>query len=532
MDQTAEHEVGTYSARAALDGLADQVCVLDRDGLIRLVNRAWAERVAESRHGVQLEVGNQYLRALEQARLAGDPDAGAELEGVRGVLEGRRVEFALESCTFSDPLKERWYHLGVTPLLEGGRVTGAVLCRREVTERRRAEKNLTTLYKAMDLSIDGLALLDTEGTFLYLNAAYAHLHGCDAPVELAARSWRELYPEDQFLRIQSEVMPVLGQLGYWTGELVGSGIDGRRYHQAASLALVDQGRVIVCSVRDITLEKAAAEALREREELMRLLVEGAGDFFYYVHDRDYRFTYISPSFEEITGYSPDYMMGSHDPISTLRSPVASIMEWSRRAMEEGVTPPPYLYEVRHRDGRPLLLEIHERPMVRQGVVVGMQGIGHNVTQRIRMEQELRESEERFRHIIEHAPDFIFYVQDGEGRYLYISPSVEAITGHPAEYYMMPHALTTTDNPGNEESEMMNRRVFEEGITPPPCRYEIFHADGRRMVLEAFERPVVRDGKVVQVIGLCRDVTHRHGVGPSPAASPEPVAPSGARGGEP
>lgn len=663
MKEPLSREVDRFSPGAVLDSLTAQVCVLDRGGLIQRVNRAWAARAADAKHRPAPEPGTHYLRALEQALLAGDAYAGLELEGVRAVLEGRRREFTMESTSCDDPSTERWHHLTVTPLLAGGEVAGAVLSRREVTERRLAEKKLTTLYKAMDLGIDGLALMDAEGTFLYLNPAYAHLHGFEAPVDLAGRNWRELYPADQFGKIQAEVVPTLLRRGYWMGELVGAGPGGRPFHQEASLALVEQGRVLVCSVRDIserrraeealrasearfrtmfesvlegilaldpegprvaaanrtllemfgyapdqdlseleiyshiveedrqrvaedlvrvlregfnrpmvygaltregrrlwirclgtpthhgdrpvvlvavsdiTLERAAEEALREREEIMRLLVEGAKDFFYYVHDRDYRFTYISPSFEEITGYSPEHMMGSHAPINTEPGPVPSIMESSRRAMEEGVVPPPYLYEVKHRDGRTLLLEIHERPLVREGEVVGMQGIGHNVTDRVRMEQELRESEERFRHIVEHAPDFIFYIQDGEGRFLYISPTVEALTGRPAEFYMQPHAPTSTDNPRNEESEMVNRRVFQEGITPPSCRYEIFHADGRRIVLEAFERPVLRDGKVVQVIGLCRDVSNRpsreaDGVGPVPYFAGDLRAPVGAGGGDP
>ena len=55
-----------------------------------------------------------------------------------------------------------------------------------------------------------------------MNPAFAHLHGYDAPVELAARQWSDLYPTDERARIESIVLPQLRRLGYWSGEMRGS----------------------------------------------------------------------------------------------------------------------------------------------------------------------------------------------------------------------------------------------------------------------------------------------------------------------
>ncbi len=932
-----DREQALAMTRATLDSQPTQICLLDGRGVIRVVNSSWDLEAGTSGSSIGFEAGANYLSALENLRQAGNPYGARELEGVRAVIEGRRREFSME-YPVPNPVRARWYHLTATPLIVSGKPSGAVLSRVDITDRKSAEDELTTLYKAMDSSIDGLALLAPEGACLFINPAFAHLHGYDAPVELAGKNWRELYPPEDLAKLDLTILPQLKRLGYWSGELRGLLKNGGLFQLEASFTLLNMGRVIICSARDvsgrkraeaalkaseqkfrtifdnvmegivvvdlasprilaanpailqmfgyegttdlvqinflkhfqpedqpsvighlarvmensvhsrrqyqitrsdgtprwiealgalteyeghpaalvavadvteridsqralqqsevrlrsiiesahdvifikdlegryiqansamcrlfessakdiegrrdadlfdaegaalstlsdravlagetvgeevvkairgerhafhtvkvpmrnpdgtifgicgiardITERKRSEEELRRRdallesaagafqellsnpdlssamaaalatighasgadrvyvyqihghpetgervvsrkyewlsssmaakpnpatdvnvpvdnplgrlwtpvlekgacvrqmakdlpeelrplfgatgarslllipvmaggriwgfvgftdchrdrewtrseesilgafaagvggaiqrreadkilqqsEERMRLLVEGTHDFFHYILDRDLKYIYISPeNYEAITGYSVEYMRGEHQPIVT-DSPINKVaMELTRKLLDEGVQPPPYLWEIRRKDGRLATLEIYERPVFKDGAVVGLQGLAHDVTDRIKMESALKESEERFRFLVEHVPGTMFYVQNPDGSYTYMSPNAEAITGYTTGYLKGLHETITTDNPINPEALATTWRVLNEGYTPPPYRYEIRHKDGRRIMLEAYERPILKGGKVVMVLGLLHDISGR------------------------
>lgn len=682
-----DREQAQAMARATLDSQFNQLCILDELGVVRVVNRAWETAARAETSGVGADVGGNYLRALEQLSQLGISDAAIELEGVKAILDGRRKEFSFEYKKTNE-VRSRWFLLTATPLVIGDKLSGAVLSRLDTTERKLAEEELTTLYKAMDSSIEGLALLSPEGASLFMNPAFAHLHGYDAPVELAGRHWGDLYPPEELVRLESTVMPQLKRLGYWSGEMRGLLRNGGTYDEEVSFTLIEKGQVIISSARDVTerklaelelkrkdtllesmaeatrellvtrdfpkamekalellgtaveadraylyqihphgaagepvlglrfewtsgrtaprqgtpdvqaipmthplarlwkpvLERGGAvrqvvrdlpeadrsilsgsgvrslmvlpvhcsgelwgcvgfsdctidrewsrneqsilgafaaavggalqrtedeERLRRSEERLRIQVEGSRGFYYYLCDRDMNYTYISsPNFEEITGYSIEQVTGPHPSIVT-DDPVNAVGdEWTRRVLEEGVEPPPYLYEIFHRDGHRVMLEVYERPLIEGGRVVGLQGVAQDVTERIRMEQRLRESEERLRFLVENMPGTFFYIQNTDGTYAYISPSVEAITGYTPEFIMGLRESLSTNNPVNIEAQKITDRVLKEGYAPPPYQYEMRHRDGRPRMLEAYERPILKDGKVVCALGLLHDITDR------------------------
>jgi two-component system CheB/CheR fusion protein len=109
--------------QAALDSLPEQVAVLDPDGVISLVNRAWRDFAAA--HGDQelrcSGPGVSYLERWEARAELGEAHARVVRDGVRGVLDGR-----LPSFFISDPghsLSERgWFAVHVAPIHhpEGG----------------------------------------------------------------------------------------------------------------------------------------------------------------------------------------------------------------------------------------------------------------------------------------------------------------------------------------------------------------------------------------------------------------------------
>ncbi|HSH46495.1 MAG TPA: PAS domain S-box protein [Longimicrobiales bacterium] len=149
-------------------------------------------------------------------------------------------------------------------------------------------------------------------------------------------------------------------------------------------------------VMDVSGQRRAEQALRESEERFRLMVEGSEQVIFYEHDDRGRFVYVSPSVRAVLGLEPDLLVGR--PYTTLLLGHESDADVKRRtegALASGLRSEPYTATVRAAGGEKVV-EINERPLIRDGAVVGIQGFARDITQRLEAERKLAESEALFR----------------------------------------------------------------------------------------------------------------------------------------
>jgi diguanylate cyclase (GGDEF)-like protein/PAS domain S-box-containing protein len=132
---------------------------------------------------------------------------------------------------------------------------------RDITARLRAESLLHQQSAAMEASIDGCALLDQKGNYIFLNQAHAQVYGYENVDELLGKSWRILYDEEELKHFDDRVIPQLIRDGHWRGEAIGRKKDSSIFHQEISLTLIEGGGM-ACVVRDITERKQAEEKLQ------------------------------------------------------------------------------------------------------------------------------------------------------------------------------------------------------------------------------------------------------------------------------
>jgi PAS domain S-box-containing protein len=88
---------------------------------------------------------------------------------------------------------------------------------RNVTDRKRTEDILRRQTNTMDSAIDGMAILNVEREYIYLNKAHVKIYGYENEGELLGKSWRVLYDSDVIKRFEQEFMPELSLKGYWFG---------------------------------------------------------------------------------------------------------------------------------------------------------------------------------------------------------------------------------------------------------------------------------------------------------------------------
>ena len=130
-------------AAAVIDALTSHICIVDTDGMIVAVNRAWQNYgfenpPASNRSGV----GKYYLDVCARASGAGSEEAGPFAAGLRSVLEGAVDMFQMEYPCHS-PSENRWYLGRVTPLQSNP--GGAVISHMNITNRKLIEFELEKL---------------------------------------------------------------------------------------------------------------------------------------------------------------------------------------------------------------------------------------------------------------------------------------------------------------------------------------------------------------------------------------------------
>ncbi|MBT3222015.1 MAG: PAS domain S-box protein, partial [Proteobacteria bacterium] len=162
--------------------------------------------------------------------------------------------------------------------------------------------------------------------------------------------------------------------------------------------------------------------LEERTEEQRFIFENAGDFVYRCNDRGV-FEYISPAISNVTGYSTEEWASDFRSYLT-HHPVNLEMRLSAALEPE---PTHFVVEIWHKNGHPMMMELHETPYFEEGKLFGVVGVGRNVTQRVEAQQRARESAARIRAIVEAAPDAIVTI-DQEGSIESFNPEAERLFG--------------------------------------------------------------------------------------------------------
>ena len=246
--------------------------------------------------------------------------------------------------------------------------------------------------------------------------------------------------------------------------------------------------------------KGAEWALRGLEEQWRSLVENIPDIIITL-DRDGTILFINrtpPGFtmKGTTGaIIYDYVPPEHHDM--LRRSLEGVFETGDGHDFEIAAPGPF--------GRTSWYFSRIGPIVRDGRVVAAAVIATDITERKRAERALRESEERYRDLVEDINEVIYQLDAG-GRITYISPVVEEGGGYsPSEIVGRP--FTDFVHPDDLSLAVENFRRSASGH-PRPNEYRLLSKAGEAVWVRSFGRPIFEGDRVVGVRGVLANITER------------------------
>ena len=131
-----------------------------------------------------------------------------------------------------------------------------------------------------------------------------------------------------------------------------------------------------------------------------------------------------------------------------------------------------------------------------------------VTRRTKAEETLRESEERMKAIVEGTPHLFFYTQDAQANTTYTSPTVEQITGYKVDTWLKRKDWFVTDAKNSQSAKEKTHAHLQGEVTKDPTFIEVRHANGYPILLEAYEYPIIQNGRVIGLQGVAHDITER------------------------
>lgn len=313
----------------------------------------------------------------------------------------------------------------------------------DISERKRAEETLRQneqkLRNFVQQSSEGFTLIDEHGAIIEWNRAQEQMSGLRHDQVVGRKSWDVQYellsPErqtpDHYERLKQVTLEALrtGQSYIFEQPIEVQRLEpnGERQFllQTVFPIKTEQGYLIGGVTRDITKRRRAEEALRESEERYRTLAESAEDFIFIINPDD-SLQYVNPAGAQFLGRSPQEFIGRRRaeffPPSTAdrqQRHIQKVFETGEPSYTESSIPTPR--------GEVWLNTLLAPVRDKEGEVSAVLGIARDITGRRQMEQSLRESEEKFRCLVEQSVDGINLI-DEQGRVVAWNQGQEQMTG--------------------------------------------------------------------------------------------------------
>jgi two-component system, sensor histidine kinase len=288
----------------------------------------------------------------------------------------------------------RWVQDNGTPRYDSqGEFLGYIGHCLDITDQKEAERSLLVFKTAVEQSLDGIAIADLDGTARFVNRAWAKMHGCS--IEESIGQPLSVFHTKQ--QLETEVTPFVERLlkiGDSEGVIGHVRKDGTTFPaQISCNLLVDADRKpfgLLGIARDISDSKRAEEALRHSQTMLLCVLNLVPQSIFW-KDRNSVFLGCNEVFAKRAGLRAAEVVGKTD----------FDLPWTReesegyRAHDQEVmasqTPRIHILEQQHQsDGTFIWLDTTKIPLVdAEGNCYGILGVYDDVTERKRMEDELR-----------------------------------------------------------------------------------------------------------------------------------------------
>jgi PAS domain S-box-containing protein len=382
------------------------------------------------------------------------------------------------------------------------RLVGAVI---DITERKRAEESLRaseSLYRAIARNIPGGGVYVVDKDFRYIVA--------EGPVTEAFGLTREMLEGHTVMEVfpgeQGEQMEERLRRNF-AGETVSFETEhnGRIYWTQQAPLLDSIGQAIILTI-DITERKQAEEALRQSEERFAQFMHHLPGLAW-IKDMQGRYVYANAAAEQVFKTPREKLYGSTDEAIFDPEVAAQFRRNDEQALrdEKGVQ---VIETLEYADGVLHSSLVNKFPIPGpDGSTTLIGGTAFDVTERLRAEEALRESEERFRALLRQATAGIVR-KDAEGRFIFVNQAFCNMLGYTEAELLGKTLWDFMHEDDVAENKWLYHRLMREGV-PFNLERRLLREDGSVIWVDASVSPIMdATGKPQSVVTVEVDITRR------------------------
>ncbi len=491
--------------RSLFEASKDPLFITTKDGSFVDLNGAMVQLLAYSSKEelMKIKVAQTYYNPDDRAKFQETMARQNYVEDMELELkskDGRKIHALLTVNTRKD---------------QKGNIIGYKGTMKDISERKKTEEALQRSEEAFRELYDdapvGYHEYDSGGHITRVNRTYLGMLGYTAEEMIGQPLWK-FYVEGE--KAKEQILE----------KLAGSKPPGRSLERTYRrkdgttfpaliedrLMLDEKGQIMGmrCTVQDFTEHKRAEEALRHSEEKYRSILESMEEGYYEV-DLAGNFTFVNDSTVRIFGYPRKELIGMNNRRYTDKENGTRLFQAFNHVYKTGEHVKECVYEVIRKDGTKRIIETS--PLLRRdpsGKPIGFRGIARDVTERKQAEEALRQSEEKYRDILE-SMDEGYYEVDLAGNLTYVNGSTCRMHGYSKEELIGMNNRQWTDKENAKKLFQAFNKVYQDSESGAVCDYELIRKDGARRCGEvSIALRKDRSGKPIGFRGLLRDITEQ------------------------
>jgi len=223
--------------------------------------------------------------------------------------------------------------------------------------------------------------------------------------------------------------------------------------------------------------------------------------------QDWVFKYVNPKLAEIFGYKTEEIINKKGPLDlTYPDDISKVKHNIEKMLKGEVTSIHYTFRGLRKDKKIIFVEVFGSKTTynRKPAIIGTL---LDVTDKVEIAEKLRESEQKYRSLVESSPDGIFIV-DKEGKFIMINKTICDFLGYKPEELIGKNIKKVISQDQWETHEQRFKQLLKGEILLEPMEYEVKSKDGKIYFVEVRSVPYIREGEFVGFQGIARNITEQ------------------------
>jgi len=348
-----------------------------------------------------------------------------------------------------------------------------------------------------------------RGKFVYISPLYTKITGYSDPELLGKNSLERVHPDDRAMIREKAIKSLKGKFPEsYEYRYIRKNGDTMWILEMITSIVYNGQQAALGSFMDITARKKMEETLRQSEERYRTVIEEIEEGYYEV-DLHGNFTFVSDSICTTLGYSREELIKLNYKAYIPKEQANSAYQKWREVYQTGkIIKWLPLINIR-KDGTYIFVEDSISPLRnKEGKIIGFKGITREVTERRRMEEVIRLSEEKYRTILENMQEGYFEI-DLTGTFIFVNDAECRNIGYSREELIGMNHRQFQDEKTAKKIRGIFTNIYSTGQPVRLLEVEIIRKDETKGFNE-ISISLIRDkeGKPIGFRGITRNTTER------------------------